>query len=609
MPSLDLVDETTTMTLFFVGATVTWCVFVLQDAVLTGLRQAVWVPVENGVFSLVKLGLLAVFAASFPRQGIFASWAIGAIVTLVPVTILIFARLVPRHVAAPTAEAPPSLRDLTRFVAPDYLGALGWLAAVTVVPLIIIERAGPTENAYFALAWVVVLPLFFVSASMGSSLVVSAASEPHLLPGHLRRMLVQTAVIVLPLVAVVVVGAPYLLRIFGDAYSENGTALLRLLALSAVPHIPIALAINAARVRRRMRTVVAIQVAECTAVLGLTWVLLGRYGVEGAGWAWLVAQTAVAAAVVLWARVADRLVPVLGQVRAAAEGNRRARALRPLIADILSTEGLEQGRLLAAPASDTIVVAAGTVALKLSATAAGSKSLRREIQVLGRLSADPRLAEWRSLLPEVLTAGEQDGLPYLVQRLAPGVDGRQLGSHSALLAQATEAIGELHRLTAGELEVGAEVLDRWVDRPLAELQGRQGVEHVRARLHRGLAGLTLRVGWIHGDFVPGNVLVDGGRVSAIIDWDRAAPDDLPVLDHLQFALAMRRGELGRLVVSVLQGAPLDEVVVPEPLDLRTAVLLTWLRHVSANLEKSTRYASSRPWLAANVTPVLREVAS
>ena len=46
----------------------------------------------------------------------------------------------------------------------------------------------------------------------------------------------------------------------------------------------------------------------------------------------------------------------------------------------------------------------------------------------------------------------------------------------------------------------------------------------------------------------------------------------------------------------------------DAIDVRAAVLLCWLRHVSANLEKSTRYARHYLWLRANVLSVLDRVA-
>jgi O-antigen/teichoic acid export membrane protein len=611
VPSLDIVDETTALAFMFVGATAIWCVFVLQDAVLTGLRRAVWVPAENGAFSLVKLALLVAFAAAFPRHGIFASWVIGAVVTILPVTILIVTRLAKKGEES-TVEAPPTLRELTRYIAPDYVGAMGWLAAVTVVPLMITERAGAIENAYFTLAWVIVLPILSISGSMGSSLVVSGTvADRRLLPGYLRRMLTQTAMLSLPLVAFVEITAPQLLRIFGGDYSDRATTVLRLLALAAVPHIPIALAVSVARVQRRMRVVVGVQVAECAGILALTWALLGGHGVDGAGWAWLAAETVVAVAAALWLvsslGVSDRFVPVVGRWRGVALGRWRERRLRPIVDEILELSESSDARLLATPASDTLVFASGDVVIKLAHTEAGCRSLNREIEVLRALASDTRLEQWLPVVPEVVSAGRASGHVYLVQDFVPGAEGRRLVDNPELFARAAEAIFGLHLATATERVIDGALLERWVERPLRRLEGFE-VEPVRRKLHEGLAGRAVPVGWIHGDFVPANVIVDGYGVAAIVDWDQADRQGLPLVDLIQFALATRLltdgGELGSLVPS-FRLTPVEQAVVGElPIDLDVAVLLCWLRHVAANLEKSERYASSRPWLERNVKAVL-----
>ena len=307
--------------------------------------------------------------------------------------------------------------------------------------------------------------------------------------------------------------------------------------------------------------------------------------------------------------------------------------LRPVLREILERVGrgdLRLGRLLASPASDSIVVAAGPpgtgplVAIKVAHTEAGSKSLAREIDVLRRLSSDPRLRQWRGLLPELLAAGDVRGHVFLVERFARGLDGRRAVCGPDLRAQAAAAIGALHRATAARRVVDDALLERWIDQPLQLLNGTAGVDRVRSRLYEGFAGRTLSLSWIHGDFVPGNVLVapDGSGVTGIVDWDRASADDLPLLDLLQFTLATRLlvggRDLGAVVAPLLDGARLDdaeralldrtqEELPGDPVDLRAAVLLCWLRHVSANLEKSTRYASSRVWFETNVAAVLAEV--
>jgi hypothetical protein len=50
---------------------------------------------------------------------------------------------------------------------------------------------------------------------------------------------------------------------------------------------------------------------------------------------------------------------------------------------------------------------------------------------------------------------------------------------------------------------------------------------------RGLAGTPLRMVVVHGDFWTGNVLVHRGRVTGVVDWERAAVDDLPIWDPVK----------------------------------------------------------------------------
>ncbi|HET8680932.1 MAG TPA: hypothetical protein VFM54_03505, partial [Micromonosporaceae bacterium] len=50
----------------FVVAVAAWGVFTLQDSVLTALRGAVWVPVENAAFGVAKVVLLVALAAVAP---------------------------------------------------------------------------------------------------------------------------------------------------------------------------------------------------------------------------------------------------------------------------------------------------------------------------------------------------------------------------------------------------------------------------------------------------------------------------------------------------------------------------------------------------------------
>ena len=96
-------------------------------------------------------------------------------------------------------------------------------------------------------------------------------------------------------------------------------------------------------------------------------------------------------------------------------------------------------------------------------------------------------------------------------------------------------------------------LARWVDAPVSVIgtvvgrlpaaeQHRAALERLRAELHDALAGQAMATSWIHGDYWLGNVLVDAGRrnVVGIVDWERAAPDELPLHDLMHLLLFTRQ---------------------------------------------------------------------
>ena len=292
---------------WFVLATCAWCVFVLQDAVLTGLGRPGWVPLENGVFSLAKYGLVVVLFAALPHYGVFAAWTIAVFVPTIPVNVFIFRRAIPAHVAeAHYAHRAPTVRELSRFLAGDYVAALAWISATALLPVMVLDRLGARPTASFSTAWAVGLALFMVSSSMGQSLVVRGATDEAQVSHHSHRALTHALGLLVPAVAVVLVAAPAILRIFGTVYAFEGTALLRYMALASLPTLYVTLVVSELRVQRRMLRVAVIMVVLAVLVLTLSYTLIDQMGITAIGIAWLVSEGTVALALVAMRRWPSR---------------------------------------------------------------------------------------------------------------------------------------------------------------------------------------------------------------------------------------------------------------------------------------------------------------
>jgi thiamine kinase-like enzyme len=147
-------------------------------------------------------------------------------------------------------------------------------------------------------------------------------------------------------------------------------------------------------------------------------------------------------------------------------------------------------------------------------------------------------------------------------------------------------------------------------------------DRLMTELHDALMGRMLSVSWVHGDFTPGNILLtpDAAAVTGILDWDQAAPQDLPQLDLALLFLSTRmleqRRELGDVVRHILnadQWSPHEDDLLNtakmslpgDALGVREMVLLAWLRHIEANLTKATRYRDNWLWTAKNIECVLQ----
>ena len=160
----------------------------------------------------------------------------------------------------------------------------------------------------------IALPIFTVSANTGASLTVTAARDEEGLHPYARKVLAQTAGIVVPVALGLALAAPLVLRLFGSEYAEHGAGTLAFLALATVPHVVNFLYRSVCRVQRRTSALVILLGALCGLVLILGVVLLKVLGIAGVGLAWLLAESTVAVTLlltrpgVLW-RSRQRRVP------------------------------------------------------------------------------------------------------------------------------------------------------------------------------------------------------------------------------------------------------------------------------------------------------------
>jgi hypothetical protein len=274
----------------------------------------------------------------------------------------------------------------------------------------------------------------------------------------------------------------------------------------------------------------------------------------------------------------------------------------------------------------------------------GDETAYSQPQVLASLAAHSRLTdEWRALLPGLVPSNGQFGSRPVgsdLQKIALA-DALEREPHrlEELTAAALAAIAPLHRQTATLIVVDDVcLLPRWVGQPLAALTEIcqtvdpdmvAAIDRLRRVLREALVGRRLPTCWTHGHYTPGNVRLDvHGSVIGIEDWGWARPAQLALIDEYLMILTASRqveeAELGAIVAARLQtgglsdrernalGARHDRPSAYfencEPVDERTAILLTWLHFAAKQLRKRATHSKVSGWWAADVAPVLQTVA-
>jgi hypothetical protein len=188
-------------------------------------------------------------------------------------------------------------------------------------------------------------------------------------------------------------------------------------------------------------------------------------------------------------------------------------------------------------------------AAKLPSTGRSQMAVRREagflLELHARFSGDVlrtiprRLTAFEAGLPPgAMLVEALDGVPLSVGYCRPG----HLRSAAAVerdFGCVARWLADLHAATTQQharVRLAGDVLDRLAER----FAGDAAATRVRDRLAaaaRALDGMRGPKTVVHGDFWMGNVLVDEGRVSGVVDWESADITGEPLRDIARFALA------------------------------------------------------------------------
>ncbi len=264
-------------------------VFALQDQTSSGLGVARWAAAKNVFHAVVKFGLLLALFATARSTSIIAAWAIPAVIASVVVLrhILRALRTEPRYQLEPNL---PPRRELWSYFGSAYgITALGSLAPL-LIPMIVVATLGTESNAYFSLTWSIVSALYILISVLVGPFVAEVAAHPDQFSRLTKRFMTMVAIVALGGSFFLAFIAPFGLGIVGAEYRENGTIIVQLAAFTIPLSVVGSLYDGLARVQRKMRLAVVVQVIATSIIIIGSLSLSSSLGIAAVGWAYLAAE-------------------------------------------------------------------------------------------------------------------------------------------------------------------------------------------------------------------------------------------------------------------------------------------------------------------------------
>jgi O-antigen/teichoic acid export membrane protein len=282
-PRLAFVSASAALAAGFVLLTSAGAVNLLTDSVFTAARKSGYnALVDGGIGGVSKL-VFAVVLAGTGSYGLFAASASGFVAASLAGVILMTTALRYR----PSFREPVRvIRPLLRFSAASYLANNLNQLPTLVLPLIVLDRLGPSTAAYYFVAFQVSTLLYSAAYAVEQAFLAEGGhADGKLSAALLRRSWRVLMALCLPGCAVLMLAAPGLLLAFGVAYRQHGTLPLIVLAAAA----PL-LAMNnwlqtLLRLLGKLRALTLSTAVQTIAICGLAWIL-APHGAAAVAAAW-----------------------------------------------------------------------------------------------------------------------------------------------------------------------------------------------------------------------------------------------------------------------------------------------------------------------------------
>lgn len=280
----------------------------LNNQCFIAARQSRFAMIQGWIIAWLRFLPLVLLATAYPQFGIVAAWGL-CVVLSVTIAINFF------HPIAYPGNRPiftikkDVINRLLHFSFANYVGNIFWMLPSLILPIMVVNRLGAEQNAYFYVSWATFSMVYGIPMAISLSLLAEASHDEAKLVLEMKRSLKLIFLLLTPVVIALLFLSRTFLQFFGKAYSDNALQLLWILVVSAIPMSLNFVYITVRQVEKKMASVIFLSGLLTLSILVSSFFLLPAMGIKGAGLGVLASQSMAALFTIpyLWRRLYQRV--------------------------------------------------------------------------------------------------------------------------------------------------------------------------------------------------------------------------------------------------------------------------------------------------------------
>ncbi len=277
----------------------------LLDSVFIAHRATKYVLVKNTVMSLLKVCLPFV-AVRFGFIGIVGAFALALAIPYVGGVVFLQKKY---HYHFRPIIDQAAIRKVRRYALGNYAGNVAGILPPAFLPLIVASSLGPQAAAFFYMPMMIATLLNVIPNATAQSLFAEASHDEGNMNTYILSAFKHLFVLLVPAALFVFVFGGYILQFFGPEYAQNGTAALRILALSSLVGAANYLGDTLLNIKKYVKLYVFMNAINAFTIVILSYIFADK-GLAAVAWANLVGQSVT---LVIYGVINYKLIVGLGR--------------------------------------------------------------------------------------------------------------------------------------------------------------------------------------------------------------------------------------------------------------------------------------------------------